>query len=469
MHRLGIVTSLCTILFAARPASADTILYATAATPGRVDGFCVHRDGSVAPAAVVQVNTAGTEPRRLLVANGVLYVGERDRVEAYTIGPHGGLRFLDRTNVISRPAMNVMDMAFSPDSKTLYVAQNGPDRIAAYPLDAMGTPAHDLTSCIQGRVNVAYRSLGVNNSLLYVSEQLAPGRIAVFPIDATGGLGECKKCKGGSRAGQLCTTDDKNATTGCPGATCPSCCSAARVCQGGSRVGQLCTVDGTNDVTNGCPLAACPGCCVAATAPISSRSRIQRPRSFQIIGDRIYVEEVETQQIKAFRLEADGLFPEPTPANKRNRPKYEPPGKGFVTAPVLSYVDLVHAGSALLASQFEQGRIDAYRLIQPDGRLPRQPTRQTNTDVRTSPVRMTVASRCIGGSNDGLKCGLDVDCPQAKCVSVLYVATGEFDRVQAFHLGESGIPEPTPFSETDEQTGSFPNDVALATLSGGCM
>jgi parallel beta-helix repeat protein len=31
-------------------------------------------------------------------------------------------------------------------------------------------------------------------------------------------------CKGGSRAGQDCTTDDTNATSGCPGASCPNCC-----------------------------------------------------------------------------------------------------------------------------------------------------------------------------------------------------------------------------------------------------
>ena len=115
------------------------------------------------------------------------------------------------------------------------------------------------------------------------------------------------------------------------------------------------------------------------------------------------------------------------------------------TDPVLAYVDVVLFRSTLLASQFEKGRIDAYRL-KPDGRLPRQPTRQTKQDVRTSPVRMAV-------SDDG----------------VLYVSAGEFDRIQAFKLRQSdGLPATTPFSETDEQTGSFPNDVALAMLSEGC-
>ena len=35
---------------------------------------------------------------------------------------------------------------------------------------------------------------------------------------------EAKHCNAGSRNAMLCTTDDTNATTGCPGATCPGCC-----------------------------------------------------------------------------------------------------------------------------------------------------------------------------------------------------------------------------------------------------
>jgi hypothetical protein len=35
---------------------------------------------------------------------------------------------------------------------------------------------------------------------------------------------EVKSCNGGTRINQSCTTDDTNATTGCPGAVCPGCC-----------------------------------------------------------------------------------------------------------------------------------------------------------------------------------------------------------------------------------------------------
>src|SRR3989442_14315487 len=119
MPRLALVGSLCTTLLAALRAAGGTILYATAASLARIDGFCVGAGGGLAPAASVHVDTKGTEPRRLLVApgpagvDGVLYVGERDRVDAFAIRPHGGLKFLASTTLIKNElpiAIHVIDM-----------------------------------------------------------------------------------------------------------------------------------------------------------------------------------------------------------------------------------------------------------------------------------------------------------------------------------------------------------------------
>ena len=51
-----------------------------------------------------------------------------------------------------------------------------------------------------------------------------------YRINGTTGEKRCttnssNECNGGSRNGLGCSTDDMNATTGCPGATCPGCCS----------------------------------------------------------------------------------------------------------------------------------------------------------------------------------------------------------------------------------------------------
>jgi len=51
----------------------------------------------------------------------------------------------------------------------------------------------------------------------------------------------------------------------------------------------------------------------------------------------------------------------------------------------------------------------------------------------------------------------------------VYVAGGELDRVVAFRLESDGMPvDAAPFSRTDQQTNSFPNDVAVAMLSAAC-
>jgi hypothetical protein len=41
---------------------------------------------------------------------------------------------------------------------------------------------------------------------------------------------QCKTCNAGTRNGLFCTTDNTNATTGCPGATCPGCCVSVQTC-----------------------------------------------------------------------------------------------------------------------------------------------------------------------------------------------------------------------------------------------
>src|SRR5439155_8222011 len=74
--------------------------------------------------------------------------------------------------------------------------------------------------CVQGSSSV---SLPLNSEV-YLTADLLPKRCS-------------GKCSGGSRNGLACSTDDTNATTGCPGATCPGCCV------GLATAGTLCTTN----------------------------------------------------------------------------------------------------------------------------------------------------------------------------------------------------------------------------------
>src|SRR5690348_12785902 len=94
------IRGLLLALLVARPAFAGSILYATAASQQRIDGFCLQADGALAPTPTVQAGTGGGLPRRVLVGNGVLYVAELDRLEAFAIGERGGLHFLGGTTPV---------------------------------------------------------------------------------------------------------------------------------------------------------------------------------------------------------------------------------------------------------------------------------------------------------------------------------------------------------------------------------
>ena len=111
MRQLGCATAL--LLLVATPAFAKSVLYATAASEQRVDAFCLEDNGGIVNTNVGHFGTSGIEPRRLLVAEGVitdptitdssrdvLYVALADRVEAFRILARGGLVSLGSTKVL---------------------------------------------------------------------------------------------------------------------------------------------------------------------------------------------------------------------------------------------------------------------------------------------------------------------------------------------------------------------------------
>jgi len=373
-------------------ADAGTILYASAASQGRVDGFCVGPNGGLAPAPVLQRSLASDRgspfPRRLLLneAKGVLYVAQKDRVVAFAIGPRGGLRSVGEP-VVQR-AMNPFDLALAPNGRFLYVPQRGQSRIVAFPINDDGslgaepdTEGRRYTSCIQGPVFAGYEALVVQGQRLYVSAATQPGRIQTFTIAPDGSL-----------------------------PALPDQC--------------------VSFVDNERP---------EATEPDSERRRINLPISFLLDGDLLYVTEGVKRRILAFRLQPDGNFLPPVDTGKKKQ-QQKPESR---TTIVTSYRHLVLSGSHLIGSQFNNGRIEAYRLKE-DGRLPQRPTRSSGRDLRASPVRMAVHG------------------------DVLYVSGGELDRIWAFRLDADGRPGEQPFSRTDEQKGAFMNDVAVAVLPDDC-
>src|SRR2546428_10973984 len=125
----SVIGGLLVALLVAEPALAGSILYATAASQQRIDGFCLGADGALSATPTVQIPTLGRLPRRVLVGNGVLYVAEADRIEAFAIGQHGGRR----PPAGPEPAAGRQppDMTPNPDRTTPYATHLGfPEAIA---------------------------------------------------------------------------------------------------------------------------------------------------------------------------------------------------------------------------------------------------------------------------------------------------------------------------------------------------
>ena len=357
MRPAAYVLAVALVAGAASPGhGAGMILYATAASQQRVDGFCVRRDGGLAPTPSVQIATAGIEPRRLLVAGGVLYVAELNQVEAFEIGAQGGLKKRGHTEVLKKKEtgnnMEAVDIATSPDGSLLYVAERGPDQVVAYSIPlASDEQGSQLTSCIQGESNADFLALAVHAGLLYVAGAGQVRGVNVFVLNADGSLPA-------------------------PPANCLRSTS-------------------TQDRSE-------------PTVPLSCRKRLDKPRGMVIdeTSNILYVEDKTQSRVFAFALQPDGTFsPAPATCLQGSRKKKEQQKPLNKTDMVLPYQSLLLSHTTLFGIQFEHGRIDAYHLS--DGKLSLQPTRDF-ADVRMTPVRGAISADggvlyLGGGELDGVR------------------------------------------------------------------
>jgi 6-phosphogluconolactonase (cycloisomerase 2 family) len=336
----------------ARPAAAGSILYASAATPGRIDGYCLGGDGSLASEPTFSVNTRGgldpgnSEPRRLVVDTqvrqgvevSVLYVAEVDRVEAYRIGRNGNIGYIGATRVLDH--MRPLDLRVSDDGKLLYVTQTGYNRIVAYPIGDDGAPAKnsegkaDFTSCIQENQDSAVQHLIVSGSLLYVSASSNPGRVDVFRLNPDGSLPlvpeEFNRCR----------KPDPNASQ--------------------------------PDYS-------------------STRRALHSPKAMVLKDNVLYVSQRENNLVVAFALLPDGNF-EPVRVTKNKKKHWQKPSSK--TGTNVGYEPLILHGDTVLGANYGRGRIDGFHLLA-DGRIPSRASTQSNADVRMSPVRMTSSNRNV--------------------------------------------------------------------------
>ena len=532
-----LIWSLAALAAAAAPATAGTMLYATAATPGRIHGFCVGPNGALAGTPRVEVDTVGQYPSRLRVSatTRTLYVAENDRVEVFAIGTGGSLSRPTPSHVPLpvQNGTNSRDIALDcADGDTacvptlLYVPERAFGRISAFRLDpTTGLPASQSSESSVEDSGVEFEGLlynpAVSPRLLYASQIIGDeGAVVAYPLCPDGRLGGCiaddpndnddpDDCNVGENPADhpedtdgICdddvTKDETEVPT--PGSLAdddgvPLPCASPVACE----------VPPASDPPT-CPApVTCPsdsfvcqpeagGRCLCCRKVASQRRNIPgagamvlRENPEGIVSEcnpapspfRLYVEARFNQQLVAYNLDASGNFDvkrfkkrEGDPNSCLPKTKGEPPEEiprqraSTKTDEGIRHQDLAVAGEApritILGSQFGDGRVDGYRLNKKN-RLTGQPSRTTRKDVRTSPVRMLV--RDIALAEDDPATADD----ERQLNQVLYVAAGQYDRVQAYRLRATGLPATkNPFSETAPIGGSFPNDIALVDVQGAC-
>jgi hypothetical protein len=422
MSRVSLAFALA--LSATAPAVAGTMLYATAATTGGVTGYCLGPNGAIMPDPIVNVQTHGNSPSRLITSpdRKFLYVAESDQTEVWNIGPKG---FLTRAGSIPDTpfsGINSHDIAIAPSpdgsQNVLYQPQRRRNRLVAFPLD----PATGLstttdgagTTCVRETSPAGWENLILANGLVYSSRSKAAGNglgvgdVAVYQLGPDGNF--------------------------LPG------------------------VDSTGATVN-------PVGCSTVVVPYSQRQRLNGAAPIILLDGIIYVGQRFRRTISAYQLcpnqfSADpflcpsGGFFRQQKFKSDGQPKLDSNGQPEFkyrqknlsrTHNDIRYNAFALAGRTIIGTQFQKGRIDAFNL-NADGTLPSGATRTTKANVATSPFRMFV--------NNG----------------VLYVGAGASDDVQAYRLDANGLPESnaTPFTETVTLRNTFPNDVIVVDISASC-
>jgi len=400
------------------------MLYATAATTGGVTGYCLGPNGAITPDPIVNVQTQGNSPSRLITSpdRRFLYVAENDQTEVWNIGPKG---FLTRAGSIpDKPfnGINSHDIAIglSPDGSqnVLYQPQRRRNRLVAFPLDpatGLSTTTEEAgTTCVRETSPAGWENLIVANGLVYSSRSKPAGNGL--------GFGDVAVYQQGPDGNFLPGVDDTGA-------------------------------------------AVDPVGCSTVVIPYSQRQKLNGAAPIILLDGIIYVGQRFRRAITAFQLCPNQFSSDPflcptggffrqqkvkndgTPKlDSKGQPEFKYRQKNLSrTHNDIRYNALALAGRTIIGAQFQKGRLDAFSLND-DGTLPSGATRTTKADIRTSPFRMFFDN------------------------GVLYVGAGASDNVQAYRLDANDLPESNgaPFSETVTLRNTFPNDVTVVDISGSC-
>ena len=141
----------------------NTILYAAMSRGNRIDAFRLGTDGLLPERAFDSI--AVHNPRRLAVANGVLYASLDDQIVSMKLGADGSLPDVPTAETLTNTNANPIQILVRDN--VLYSAEAGLRRVQSFVLDAEGEVPAVPTGSGQGLIPGEYVSLAFNGDSLY--------------------------------------------------------------------------------------------------------------------------------------------------------------------------------------------------------------------------------------------------------------------------------------------------------------
>jgi len=141
----------------------DVVLYASMARGNRIDAYRLGSDGLMPrdPFDTIFVEN----PRRLAVANGVLYATLDEQIISMRLGPDGSLPSVPTSSTLSRERYDPIDLLVRDN--VLYVAASGLGFVQSFEIDENGNLPFEPSSIGQGEFASDFLSLALNGPYLY--------------------------------------------------------------------------------------------------------------------------------------------------------------------------------------------------------------------------------------------------------------------------------------------------------------
>jgi len=422
--------SVAVLLCAAQGAAQDAVLYVTEAQLDRVAAYRIAANGRVESAPFQHIDTgAGSNPRRLAVHPDAcaLYVATRGSIEVFQIASNGRLsRFASDADTLERmstiePA-NYQFLAVHPSGHSLYTSLTRLDQIRQYALNPDGSLQRTFTipagsevpvekdppvaSCVQGQPETRYQGLVATETSLYASAHV-PLQIDIFPLATDGGIGSVTERPPDDGQQPTCPTNPPTCPTNPP--TCP------------------CVVPDCKPKTE-------------TFAPRFSKTpdgkRFGYPKTLLLDGPNslLYIVDRFRLRIYGCPIAADGGLPD---CPKDDKDDTNDTGRlTLQTQQSATYEQMALSEDGILfAGVFPAGRVRAFRPVPEEGKLKRR--KGKSSDVFATPVALATNG------------------------SILYVAQGELDRIDAFTIDDEGFANEDPRWSTNKIQQSFPNGVIV--------